>query len=61
MRIIKVFKPCEQCQGTGLETNNRIYGEYGYQSWECRICQGHGETIETIRKESINAPVETER
>ena len=51
MRIVKIYKTCEVCKGTGIETNDRIYGEEGYQSWECRLCQGHGEVLINTRKE----------
>ena len=54
MRVVKVYKPCEQCKGTGLEWD----GKY---SADCRICQGYGEVIKTVRKESIDEPVEVER
>jgi DnaJ-class molecular chaperone len=43
MRVIKEYKPCEQCKGTGLEWQDQY-------SWDCRVCQGYGEVIET-RKE----------
>ena len=51
MEIIKTYKLCEQCLGTGIETNGRMFREEGYQSWECRVCGGHGEILLTIRKE----------
>ena len=57
MNIIKTYKPCEQCIGTGIETNGQIFRGEGYQSWECRVCQGYGEILLTIRKEiSIEQP-----
>ena len=51
MKIIKTYKSCEQCIGTGIETNGQIFRGEGYQSWECRVCQGYGEILLTIRKE----------
>lgn len=61
MRIIKTYKPCEQCLGTGIETNGRIFREEGYQSWECRVCQGHGEILLNVRKEIIHEQSKPER
>ena len=58
MNIIKTYKSCEQCLGTGIETNGRMFREEGYQSWECRVCQGHAEILLTIRKEH---PIEQPR
>ena len=58
MKIIKTYKSCEQCIGTGIETNGQIFRGEGYQSWECRVCQGHGEILLTIRKEH---PIEQPR
>ena len=54
MKIIKEYKPCERCKGTGLEWD----GKY---SADCRICQGYGEVIKTVRKEPIHEPMEVER
>jgi len=54
MRVIKVYKPCEQCKGTGLEWQDQY-------SSDCRVCQGYGEVIVSKRKESIDASMETER
>lgn len=53
IRVVKVYKPCEQCKGTGLEWD----GKY---SSDCRVCQGYGEVIET-RREIEDATMETER
>ena len=61
MRIIKTYKPCEQCLGTGLETNGRIFREEGYQSWECRVCQGYGEILLNVRKEIAHEQPKPER
>jgi len=47
MRVIKVYKPCEQCKGTGLEWQDQY-------SWDCRVCQGYGEVIVSERKEFEN-------
>ena len=58
MNIIKTYKLCEQCLGTGIETNGRMFREEGYQSWECRVCGGNGEILLTIRKE---IPIEQPR
>lgn len=33
--VIKTYKPCEQCKGTGLEWQDQY-------SWDCRVCQGYG-------------------
>ena len=52
MNIIKTYKPCEQCLGSGIETNGRIFREEGYQSVEC--AKDHGEILLTIRKEISN-------
>ena len=46
-RIIKVYKPCEQCKGRGLEWD----GKY---SSDCRVCQGYGEVMVSKRKEFEN-------
>ena len=54
MRVVKVYKPCEQCKGTGLEWD----GKY---STDCPNCHGYGEVLVSKRKEPINAPMETER
>lgn len=43
-RTIKIFKPCELCKGTGLEHIE------GYTS-DCRNCLGHGEVLESVRKD----------
>ena len=57
MNTIKTYKSCEQCIGTGIETNGQIFRSERYQSWECRVCQGHGEILLTIRKDiSIEKP-----
>ena len=61
MEIIKTYKSCEQCLGTGIETNGRMFREEGYQSWQCRVCQGHGEILLTIRKEISNEQPKPER
>ena len=61
MRIIKTYKPCEQCLGTGIETNGRIFREEGYQSWECRVCDGHGEILLNVRKEIVHEQPKPER
>lgn len=61
MRVIREYLPCELCEGHGLLSNGKMFWEEGYESWECPQCQGYGKTIETIRKEPINAPVEVER
>lgn len=53
MKVIKEYKPCEVCKGTGLEWE----GQY---SWDCRVCQGYGEVIET-RREIEDVSMETER
>jgi DnaJ-class molecular chaperone len=47
MRVIKVYKPCEQCKGTGLEWQDQY-------SWDCRVCQGYGEVMVSKRKEFEN-------
>ena len=54
MRVVKVYKPCEQCKGTGLEWQDQY-------SSDCRVCQGYGEVIVSERKEPIDDPVEVER
>ena len=61
MKTIKTYKSCEQCIGTGIETNGRMFREEGYQSWECRVCQGHGEILLTIRKEIPNEQPKPQR
>lgn len=43
MRVIKEYKKCEYCKGTGLEWE----GEY---SADCRVCQGYGEVLVNVRK-----------
>ena len=53
-RTIKTFLPCEHCGGRGLE-------EIGDRTFDCQVCEGHGEVIETVRKEPIHEPMETKR
>ena len=60
-RTIKTYLPCELCEGNGLLSNGRMFWEEGYESWECPQCQGYGKTIETVRKEFMNEPMETKR
>lgn len=44
MRVIKVYKPCEQCKGTGLEWQLELFmevvcqmnGGEGANKWACR-------------------------
>ena len=43
-RTIRVYKPCEYCEGTGLESD-------GAGTWDCRICLGHGEVLEIEYKD----------
>lgn len=43
-RTIKVYKPCELCEGTGLTEVN------GYIE-NCPHCLGHGENIEKVYKD----------
>lgn len=52
MKVIKELKPCEQCKGTGLEWENQY-------SWDCRVCDGYGETIISTRKEFENEQLPT--
>lgn len=47
MRVIQELETCKYCKGTGLEWDN----EY---SSDCRVCQGYGEIIVNIRKETEN-------
>ena len=39
MRTIRVYKPCEDCGGRGLV-------EQDGRTFDCRTCQGYGETLE---------------
>ena len=43
-RTIRIYKPCELCEGTGLEQIE------GYTS-DCRNCLGHGDTLEKVYKD----------
>ena len=43
-RTIKVYKPCGNCEGTGLTEVN------GYIE-NCPHCLGHGENIEKVYKD----------
>ena len=43
-RTIRIYKQCEDCKGTGLITeHDRIF--------DCRTCQGYGETLEKVYKD----------
>ena len=44
-RTIKVYKPCEDCEGTGLVAN------YNGVMTECLTCLGHGEVVENVYRE----------
>ena len=44
-RTIKVYKPCENCNGTGLVDNSN-----GIKT-ECLTCLGYGEVVENIYRE----------
>lgn len=35
VRVVEEYKLCECCNGNGLQTNGKVYGEEGYRSWEC--------------------------
>ena len=43
-RTIRVYKPCEYCEGTGLI-------EDGAGTWDCRVCSGYGEVLENVYKD----------
>lgn len=45
MKVIKEYVKCAACEGDGIETNGRIYGEEDYRSWECETCQGYGKYL----------------
>lgn len=45
MKVIKEYEPCKNCKGTGLEWD----GEYAS---DCRVCQGYGKNLISIRKEA---------
>ncbi len=44
-RTIKVYKPCDTCEGTGLVDNSN-----GIKT-ECLTCLGYGEVVENIYRE----------
>ena len=44
-RTIKVYKPCENCKGSGLVDNSN-----GIKT-ECLTCLGYGEVVENIYKD----------
>ena len=43
-RTIRVYKPCEQCKGTGLL---KVEG----RTLDCHICQSYGEVLEIERRD----------
>lgn len=44
-RTIKVLKPCDTCEGTGLVDNSNVI------KTECLTCLGYGEVVENIYRE----------
>lgn len=54
-RVIKEYRPCENCRGRGLIEDNEGY------TLDCPICQGYGKNLVSTRKEVIEDDEKPER